>query len=361
MKRLSLFVVLFISAFISKAQCIATFNDINNFPYLFDGGETKYLESLPLISYKIGRDNIMAYVAANGRMKVYYKGKVYPVTDNTPNYYTTDYLFAYQNYNLVKVLYKNEFKTLESNFFPGQDSLYVSDSMVIWSNALGEWNVFENGETTIIERTEIHRAKLGPNIFAYLDISNNFKVFYNGQIQTLETYEPANYLVGQDMLLYIDQYNNLKFFHDGVLDETNIPAPTEYRVGKDFASYMSVLKQLMVYYKGEETVLMEDRPLRWVVRKNIIAYTDKGNNFWCWYKGKKYWLERYIPQSFKVDNDIIVYQDLDGRLKAFYYGEQVNVSDQIVTSYNLFNEAVTYSIQPYETTIWCNKKTYVFK
>jgi hypothetical protein len=56
-----------------------------------------------------------------------------------------------------------------------------------------------------------------------------------------------------------------------------------------------------------------------------------------------------------------VYQDLDGRLKAFYYGEQVDVSDQIVPSYNLYNEAVTYSLQPYETKIWCNKKTYTFK
>ena len=77
--------------------------------------------------------------------------------------------------------------------------------------------------------------------------------------------------------------------------------------------------------------------------------------------GKTYWLERYIPLSYKIDNDIVVYQDLDGRLKAFYYGEQVEVSDQIANNYELFNEAVRYSLQPYETKIWCNKKTYTFK
>src|ERR1019366_1213098 len=337
MKGIFLFLSLTASALGLRGQCIATFQDVNNFAYVFDAGESKLLEGLPLLSYKIGRGNIMAYVAANGRLKCYYKGKIYPVTDNTANYYMTDNWFLYQNFNIIKVLYPSTFKTLETFFVDGQDSLYYSDSIIVWNNGNGELNAFYNGQTQLLERQDIRRAKIGQNIFVYMDASGAFKVFYHGQLQTLETYEPSNYIVSEDMLLYIDQYNNLKFFHDGVLDETSTIAPAEYRVGKDFAVYISNLRQLVVYYKGEETVLMEDRPLRFQVRKNLLVYTDKGNNFWAWYKGKKYWLERYIPLSYKVDNDIIVYQDLDGRLKAFYYGEQVPVSDQIVSGYTLFN------------------------
>ncbi len=362
MKRASIFAILFLMFYGSFGQCLATFQDISNYVYVFDGGESKYLEAMPLLSYKIGRANIMAYVGQNGRLKVYYRGKVYAVTDNTPNYYMTDNWFLYQNFNVVKVMYDNAFRTLELQFTPGADSLYYSDSVIVWQNDLGELNAFYQGQTQMLERgAEIRRAKIGPNIFAYMDQGNNFKVFYGGQLQVLESYEPSSYAVNQDMLVYFDQYNNLKIFHDGVMDETSTPAPAEYRLGHDFLAYISTLKQLVVYYKGEETVLMEDRPVKWVVRKNMMVWTDKGNNFWAWYNGKKYWLERYAPTSFKVNNDIVVYQDLDGRLKAFYYGEQVDVSDQIVSNYTLFNEAVTYSIMPYETKVWCNKKTYTFK
>jgi hypothetical protein len=381
MRGIFLFITLGLFTLKSTAQCLATFQDINNFVYIFDSGESKYIENLPLRSFKIGRNNTMAYVGQNGRLKVYYKGKVYPVNDNTPAYYMTDNWMLYQNFNLIKVLYGNEFKAIENFFRQDQDSLYYSDSIIAWTNVMNELNVFYDGQTQLLERTEIHDAKISDNIFAYMDRNNAFKVFYHGQLQTLETYEPRSFAVDRDMLAYVDWYGNMKFFYDGILTETTLPAPTmsitvtpanlfpgadvtlysNYATGEGFAVYLTQLKELTVFYKGEETILMSDRPAFITIKENLIVYADHGNNFWAWYKGKKYWLERYIPAECKVDNDIAVYKDINGRLKAFYYGEQVEVSDQIVDKYNLYNEAVTYSIQPYQTKIWCNKKTFTFE
>ena len=344
----------------ANAQCMAPFQDINNYVYLFDAGQSNFIESLPLRSFLVGRNNIFAYIAANSRLKVYYRGQTYTVNDNSPNYYMTDNWFLYQNFNQIKVLYGNEFKQLEAFFRPGQDSLYYSDSLIVWSNTIGELNAFYNGQTQLIERTEINRAKIGDNIFAYIDRNGSFKVFYHGELQTLETFEPVNFYVDRDIIVYTDYAGNFKYFEAGEVHETSIQVVNEYWTGQQFVAYISMLKQLIVHYKGEETILMEDRPVKLTVKENLIVYSDRGNNFWCWYNGKKYWLERYIPLSYVVDNDIVVYQDLDGRLKAFYYGEQVQVSDQIVKKYNLYNEAVTYSIQPYETKVWCNKHTYTF-
>jgi hypothetical protein len=357
--KFNLFVFLYLLYSYVNAQCLAPFSDINNFVYVFDNGQSNYIENLPLQSYKVGK-NVFAYTGQNTRLKVYYYGKVYPVVDNTPNYYVTDNWFLYQNFNVIKVLYNNEFKTLELNFSPGIDSLYYSDSLIAWTNRLGELNIFYNGEITILERTEIFRAKAGDNTFAYVDRNGNFKVFYHGKITTLEVYEPVNFLCNRDILVYIDQFGNYKYYYEGKVVETSTNQVPEYWIGEDFFAYVSILKQLIVYWKGEEITLMDDRPKVISVKENIIYWVDKGNNAWCFYKGKKYWLERYMPISFQMDNDIIVYQDLDGRLKAFYYGEIVQVSDQIVKKYNLFNEAVTYSLQPYETKVWCNKKTFTF-
>ncbi len=357
-------IVVIFFVFLSRlcvSQCLATFQDINNFVYVFDGVESKYIENLPLRSFQIGRNNIMAYIGANNRLKVYSKGKIFPINDNSPNYYMTDNWFLYQNYNVVKVLDGNEFKSLELFYRQDEDSLYFSDSLIVWTNTLGELNVFYDGETQILERTEIKRAKIGDNTFAYIDRNNNFKIFYRGKIQTIETYEPSNFLVDRDIVLYIDQYSNLKYYRFGTLEESNTLSTFDYWIGEGFAAYLTQLKQLAVYYKGEEAILMQDKPAQLTIKENMIVYVDNGKNFWCWYKGKKYWLERYVPLSYRVDNDIIVYQDLDGRLKAFYYGEQVKVSDQIVQKYSLYNEAVTYSLQPYQTKVWCNKKTYTFE
>lgn len=360
MRIIFLFAVLLTSA-PSFSQCLTTFQDINNFVYVFDAGESKYIENLPLRSFKIGRSGIMAYVGQNNRLKVYYKGKTYPVNDNNPDYYVTDNWMLYNNFNLIKVLYENEFKALETFFRPGEDSLYYSDSLIVWTNVLNELNIFYDGKTQLLERVEIQRAKISDNMFAYVDRNNTFKVFYHGQIQTLETYEPNNFLLNRDMLMYTDWYGNLKYFQNGQVYETNVVVPYEYWTGEGFGAYISQLKNLVVFYKGEETVLMNDRPLDMTIKENMLVYTDRGKNFWCWYRGKKYWLERYIPLTYEVDNDIVVYQDLDGRLKAFYFGEQMQVSDQIVKKYYLYNESVTYSIQPYQTKVWCNKKTYTFE
>lgn len=351
-----------VSALYSSAQCYVTYTDMNNQVYLFDGSESQYIEPLPLLGQKIGRAGIIAYIAPNGRLKVYTQGKSFTITDNTPNYYMTDNWFLYQNFNIIKVQYKNELKTLEMQFDPGQDSLYYNDSLIVWQNALGELNAFYDGQIILIDRNNLDRGKIGPNIFAFSDQSGNFKVFYHGETQTLESYVPTRYTVNLNYVIYNDNYNNLKIFHEGQLDETNVPMPTEYRVGKDFFAYISNLRQLVVYYKGQETVLMDDRPVKWTVYKNMLVYADKGNNFWVWYNGTNTLLERYIPETYKIDNDIVVYTDLDGRLKGFYYGEQVNISEQIASNgWRLVNEAVVYQLAPYETTIWCNKKTYTFK
>lgn len=341
------------------SQCLVPFSDFNNFVYVFDNAQSNYIENLPLRSFQVGR-NVFAYTGQNNRLKVYYYGKVYPVVDNTPNYHVTDNWFLYQNFNTIRVLDKNEFKTLEVNFSEGVDSLYYSDSLIVWSNRLGELNVYYNGATNIIERTEITNAKIGDNTFAYIDRNGNFKVYYSGELTTLEVYQPLVFYCNRNIVLYVDQFGNYKYFYKGKLYETSINRVAECWTGENFFAYITILKQLVVMWEGEEVNLIDDRPKVLQIKENIIYWVDKGNNTWCFYKGKKYWLERYMPLSVQIDNDIIVYQDLDGRLKGFYYGEQLPISDQIVQKYDLYNEAVRYSLRPYETKVWCNKQTYTF-
>lgn len=343
------------------SQCIAPFSKINNSTYLFDDGQTHFIEALPVKSMQVGRNNIAGYIAQSGSLKAYYNGEVHTLDANSPDWHVTDNWMVYQNFNEVKVLSDTGFITLETQFRPGIDTFFYSDSVIVWTNTQSELKVYYNGQTQIIDRLKARMGKAADNLFAFVDYLGLFKVFYHGELHTLETYQPVLAGINRDMVVYIDQYDNIKFFQEGELHETNSPMYSLFVTGEGFAAYLTNLNKLAVYYKGEETILLEDKPDTLMIKENLLAYTDKGNNFWCWYKGQKYWLERYKPLSFKIDNDILVYQDLNGRLKAFYYGEEVQVSDQIVKDYSLYNETVTYSLQPYQTKVWCNKKTYSFE
>ena len=364
----SLFGFLFLSfafAIEVSAQCVSPYYDLTNQFYVYDNGETHFLEpSLPT-SYKVGK-NYIAYVNQNAsRLRLYYAGKTYTVCENAADYWATDNWFVYKNYSVLGVLYHNELKVLDKMVL---SDMWLGDSIISWVSTFNEVKVFYNGETKTIEpfvlqqkkdETDVaySNARMSDNIFAYVDQSNVFKVFYHGGVKQLESYEPSTYLVDRDIVVYLDYANNFKFFSKGKTYETTINGITDYWTGEGFFVYYTLGGQLAVWYDGEEKILAQDRPKDILIQQNMIAYTDKSNNFYVWYNGRTELLDRNQPQVVKGYRNIVVYQDSYGRLKGYYYGKQVNISDQIVSTFSMYNETIQYSLVRGETTIWCNGKS----
>lgn len=349
-----------LQAYNARAQCLAPFTDVYNNSYVFDDGQSHLVEGLPLKTMQVGKNGMM-YTTQNGAMKFFYEGQVYPMQDVTDNIFVTRYNFAYRNVNAIRTFADRRFVTLETSFLQDVDSLYVSDSLIVWSNRYGELNAYHDGLKTRLELFEITKGRIGENTFAYMDRNGNFKVFWHDSVYTLEVYEPVVFLCNKDMVMYVDQYSNYKFFYNGKIYDTYENYVNQFYMGRSFLAYINNLKQFVVYYEGEVIELLNDIPKKLTVNENMIVWADKGNNFWCFYKGKKYWLERYIPEEWKVDRDIIVYKDINGRLAGFYKGEQLMISDQMVGKFNLYYETVSYKLQPYQNTIWCNKRTYTYQ
>lgn len=341
-------------------QCYSVYRDFNNFVHVFDGDQTRFLESQPVTQYQVGK-NLVAYIGPNYRTKIFYGGKSYTLADQQAPYYVTDYHFVFRNFNQIKVLRRNDFYLLEGFFRPDEDSLWVSDSLVVWTNFRNEVQVYYNDSTFMLDQFGSNRLKISDNILAYIDRNGNFNAFYHGQFVNLENFEPANFWVDRDLIVYVDQIGNYKFYCEGKWIESNYMLMTRNYIGEQFFCWINNLNELVVFYKGDFVTLLRDLPKKLWVKENIIAFVDKGGNFRSFYKGKEYWLERYQPETVSMDNDIIVYTDLYSRLQGFYYGEQLEISDQIVKKFTLQNEAVSYSLQPYQTKIWCRKKTYTFE
>jgi hypothetical protein len=344
------------------AQFIAPFTDFNNIQYVFDDGQTYKIEPQPFRSFKVGK-KVLAYVPQNDRLKIYYQGKSYNASPIVAENFVTDNLFVFRNINSIKVLWENEFKQIEFQFFEGRDNLWVSDSLVVWTNPFRETNVFYNGTTHKIDDVNMNafKAKISDNIFAYADISGNFKAFYKGKLHVLENYEPEVFYVDRDIVSYLDYQSNWKFFYCGKIYESTINNVKKVFPCERKFVFISRLNELSIWENGEEKILLNYPPPVIDVRENMIVYADNGRNFYCYYNGKSIWVERYVPSEWEMDNDILVYKDINERLKGVYYGKEVEISDQMVRKFNLYNEVVTYSLQPFETKIWCKEKTYTYR
>jgi hypothetical protein len=351
----------------SKAQFVAPYTDIMDQVYIFDDGNTRLLEPLPLKEYKVGK-NAMLYSSPQGRLRAYYEGEKYNLMDVTPTYFATDNWVGYYNFGNLAVLYENKFVSLDRL---AQPDFWYSDSLIVWVSNLGDTRAFYRGETYTLEQwavrpegneeRDMHIGKISDNMFAYIDQAGNIKVFYHGEQKTVEGYAPDRFFIDRDMLVYKDVVGNFKFFNGKETFETNIPYTQRYYKGEGFVVYFDPQNRLNIWYEGDTYLLSQAPPKELLVKENIVAFTDPGNNFYSWYKGKLQMLERFQPLSMDAENDILVYQEQYGRLKGLYYGKQIEISSNIVKDYKLINEVVRYSLVRGQISIWCKGKTYTYQ
>ena len=212
----------------------------------------------------------------------------------------------------------------------------------------------------MLETDAIRNSKIGPNIFAWVDVAGRFKIFYHGQYPDTGGLL-ARQLLGWPQYCFIpDQYGRLKYFQDGVMHETSVPMPGQCWAGDGFAAYLTPTGSLDVIYNGEDDIVSAGKPADLKITGNLMIYASAANYFYCWYKGKSYRLENFVPKHYLADKDILVYPDEAGRLKALYNGEQMQISNEIVNSYNLYNETITYSAETNQVKVWCKKNVFSY-
>ncbi|NLA23894.1 MAG: hypothetical protein GX879_02905, partial [Bacteroidales bacterium] len=78
--------LLFYSSIINlKAQNLSIYSDYLDRVYVFDNGQTKQIEHLPIKSYKIG-DNAIAYEDNTGNFKVYQNNYLHKISSFVNEY-----------------------------------------------------------------------------------------------------------------------------------------------------------------------------------------------------------------------------------------------------------------------------------
>lgn len=315
-------------------QYLAIYTDYLNKVQLFDHGNIKEIEHLPVLSYQIG-DEALGYEDNTSSFKVYYDNYVYTLNEFVTEYVVTDHLVAYRMNTQLKVFDRGHEKNLTiqvGEYKAGDELVAFYDRMSRIFKVYYDARIYELDDA--IAANETTEFELGENTLVYLDSRNYYNIFWNGETAEL-LYEERmkSYKVGRDMVAFVeDPMNNLQVFHKGEFKEIENFEPHSFFVGDGFVAYIDSNNYLKIY-DGEETrIISFDAPEFYRVEDGLIIYSVQ-DYFKVYWNGKNYTLENYVPQDYKYDSGMIVYTDEHGYLKVFDRGLHTTLSYEKVISY----------------------------
>ena len=343
------------------SQDVAAFIDNQKHFIIFDKGETKQIEHLPIKSFKIG-GNAVAYVSKTSELKVYYNGVVKTLADFfSSEYYTSKNFVVYRNFKQLYVFDKGKVQLLSSNVksFSVQDdiiSFYDENSKAVKIYFEGKiWGVANS-----LTGMPVKYFKTGKNTFAYYnDNSKYLMLFMNGSLQKIVHVNGLiNFKPGKNILAYIDvAMNTFHVYNKSELFDLEYFKPNKYEVGNNIVAYTDNMGEFKYFYNGEITTLSSFEPNMFKIIDNLLLYTEQ-SYIKIFYKNKVYEVCDYVPNNYKIQHSTFAYIDLNKKLKAFTKGKLITVTQDYVKSFKIAYDIIIVKTNGNRTQIYYKDKLY---
>jgi hypothetical protein len=273
-----------------------------------------------------------------------------------------------------------------------------SQGLSAYSDYKNYFYAFDNGVSKQLEYLPVQWYKIGGNVIAYLDNSNNLKAYYKGEKIVLSEAAPAQCFVNDNMIIYatgkvlsvfengnttllsgwtsnlvigdsivgcVDQNASLyKIYYNGQVrslpDAIDNASVASFRAGDNILAYRSMDGYLKIYYKNQVFNTEVYQPSKYQAGANTVAFVNESTQeFSVFYKGAVTILENQPPLSFSVADDMVAYVDNNRNFKVFYNGEKTDLApfapdfytaeDNILAysdnvNFNVFYKGKTYSL-----------------
>lgn len=361
MKKIPL--ILFVLLFLipeSKAQPLAAYTDIQRNFMVHDNGMNRKVEHLMPMEYKVGKIAI-PYIDNAKNFKIYSNGSSVKINDGFTNrFYATDNLVAYYNANALWVWENDETQLLSGLAERAQ----IGDSVVLYfdgvhkafkayyagqiyniedylgaSNRLSyDGNITENMS---IGAGQLPSSKVGSNIAAYVDYTEQFKCFMYGEIITLESYLIQSFDVARNIVAYVDGDSYFKVYYNGTIEELEPFPPKSYAAGNGMVAYIDHAGYFKIFYEGE-LIEIEYSDVDFKINENVIAFSNSSGQFLAFYKGRFKTLENFTPNSVKIGYNSIAFMGAGQALKLFTKGEIYDISRGDISQWSLDYDVLTY-------------------
>lgn len=345
----------------TAAQDISGFLDYRNYFYAFDRGEIKELESLPPIGFRTG-GNYLAYVAANGDLKILRDGELTVVDKNMGALPTvTDHYFGYLSAGFFKLYDGKELRTICST----TGAMIVEDSIAgFYDEVQRTMNVHYAGNTTLVEdalmENPLQKWSAGDNIIAWVSrMTNELKVFhrgevivlaslvndipftagldmvayrdpsdlglkayYNGEIIDVDPFMPERIVMGRGLFAYVDKSGALKVFQGGKVHTALDFTPDEFFV-KDGLVVMNDKHYCKIFHNGLTETVIPYWPKRWAARWDTFVWLDNDNSLQRWTSaGTKELLQRQPVKDIDLDRGLVTVTLTNNAVKVIWHDQE---------------------------------------
>lgn len=342
-----------------SAQHLAVYTDYLGKVQLFDSGEFKELEHLPLKSFQIG-DECLGYEDNAENFKIYYNNYTFNINSFVSDYIVTDHLVAYNLNNQLKVFDSGDNITLSvytETYGAGDELVAFFDKQSKIFKVYYDGNIIELDDA--IAALETTEYTVGENTMVYLNSRGHLHIFYKGDIiEMLYKDRAKSYKAGRDIVAFVESpMNSFQVFYKGEFMELENFEPKEYKLGDGFVAYIDSNDYLKIFEGNETKTISFDAPGMFEVEDELLIYTVQ-NYFKVYWNGKSYTLDSFIPDEYVYDGSLIAWENELGNLNVFDRGQTGIVSYDDLTSLTCHGSTVSFSYGVKSNDIYWNGEVY---
>lgn len=344
---------------ILKAQDIAAFSDYQKEFFVFDKGNFRNLERMPVVSFAVG-DKCIGYYTEGNHFKAYYNHIVYDIAALIDSYKVTNYLVSYNSGGQLYV-FDNGVKHVLTKFVGNHR---VGDSIIGFFDLEDNYlKAYYQGKTIPIADGNISGDSvnfvLGDNMIAFTNTSNEFIAFYQGEFyNVLSADEPVSAKIGRSVMSYIDPMSEFFYvFFKGEVIEMESFLPISYKVGYEKVAYIDNMEGFKLFDNGTLYTVSDFPPEKYMLDQNTLVYHMQGQ-LWMFKNGNNILIENYIPTEYKFKNNRVVYFDHNGYLNLFENGERTILSYEQINDFEVYNNVIVFNQGMNTTKIYFGNKMY---
>lgn len=232
-------------------------------------------------------------------------------------------------------------------------SVFFAQNLAAYVDQRGYFNVFDKGQTTVLEYNAPTSFEVGGACIAYVDYNSNFKVYYNGEVKTLYGGPPNKFLVTHNILFY-NIAGQLRIFDRGETRNLTIN-PGPYEIADSLVAFCDNLYLTFNAYYNKQVIELENGLLNAPLlalkaSNNTIGYVTNSRDFKVFWHGQTFTIFTLSPNSgldFQTGSDILAF--LAGPagtgLSVFYKGNTITLTSLPIITYKACDDMVAYEDQ----------------